>query len=70
MTCPYLKRRQGKTYRQLGSDKPLKGEPELYCALGRLKRIPKDEDILDRCRALPHAATEEDCHLKKEGLVD
>jgi hypothetical protein len=70
MTCPHLKRRAGKAYSQLGSDKPLKGEPELYCALGRLKRIPQDEDILERCRALPNTATEADCPLRKEGLVD
>ena len=70
MTCPYLKRRAGKTYSQLGGDKPLKGEPELDCTLGHLKLIPKDEDILGRCRALPDTATEADCPLRKEGLVD
>jgi len=70
MTCPYLKRRPGKTYRQLGSDRPLKGAPEWYCTLGRLEGIPKDEDILDRCRVLPDTATEADCPLKGEGLVD
>ena len=70
MTCPYLKWRAGKTYGEMGGGKPLKGARELCCTLGRLEGIPKDEDILDRCKALPDTATEADCALKKEGLVD
>jgi len=70
MTCPYLKTRPGKKYQELGNNKPLIGVPELYCSLGRLDGIPKDEDILDRCKALSDTSTKADCPLKKEGLVD
>jgi len=70
MTCPYLKWLSGKTYPELGSGKPQRGASELYCTLGRLEGIPKDEDVLNRCKALPNTATEADCLLKKEGLVD